>query len=102
MKTSAPLKRTLHRLGWLVGGLVWLIAGGIIASLLVEFLNGGAGEDGLAFLIPGTMRWVGLLEFVGLVLFAALCFVVGVGLCARGIAGPAGPSTQASRSVKSS
>ncbi len=95
MKTSAPLKRTLYRLGWLLGGLVWLTAGCAVSSLLVEFLSRGAGEAGLAFLIPGTMRWVGLLEFIGLVLVAALCFVVGVGLSARGIVGPADLSARA-------
>ncbi|MBL9168970.1 MAG: hypothetical protein JNN07_14615 [Verrucomicrobiales bacterium] len=100
MKTSAPLKRVVRRLGWLVGGLVWLTAACAIATLLVDFLSRGAGEAGLAFLIPGSMRWVGLLEFVGLVSAAALCFVVGVGLCARGVVGPASTSVRPSQTSR--
>jgi len=77
------MKRTM----FLVGGLLWLAFALGFGTLLVGYLLGGAG---LQFFggppSPGSVL-MGLVHVVGFGTAILICFAIGVGLCARGVAG---------------
>lgn len=62
-----------------------------MAAFLYQFLLGGAGsgEWTLSFLVPGTVRLLGVLQVVGLALMSVFFVLLGIGFFARGVVGPA-------------
>ena len=69
-------------------GLCWLAFAVLFWVLLYQYLVGGVGLQVFGFFFPVSSTTVlfGLVHFVGFVAAACLCFVIGAGLFAYGIA----------------
>ena len=75
-----------------MAGLCWIAFAVVLLLCLYEYLTGGAGLQvfGFFFAVSPVTVLVGLVHFVGFAAGACLSFVIGVGLCAYGVApGPA-------------
>ena len=70
-----------------MAGLCWIVVAVALCIFLYEYLTGGAGLQvfGFFFAVSPMTVLVGLVHFVGFAAGAALCFVIGVGLCAYGV-----------------
>lgn len=69
-----------------IAGLCWLGFAAGFTVFLFQYLAGGAGLQVFGFVPPmsSATALMELAHFVGFASAAALCFVIGIGLCARG------------------
>jgi hypothetical protein len=69
-----------------IAGFCWLAAALFMCFFLFQYLGSGAGLQVFDFFFPMSSPTVliGLIHFLGFSAAAALCFVIGVGLCAHG------------------
>jgi hypothetical protein len=71
----------------LVGGAVWLLLGVAVAFVLIQYFNEGAGVSSFGPALSLTSVLFGLIQVVGLFAIDSVCFVLGIGWCAYGLAG---------------
>ena len=77
-----------------IAGLCWLTGSVLLTLFLVQYLADGAGlQNWPTGILPMSSLGVGLLHFVGFSFGAALCFCLGVGLCAYGLTNGVPPRT---------
>lgn len=78
-------KRTMM----VIAGLCWLGAAVACGGLLLRYLTAGTEMQPLVFLgVSSTSVFIGLVHVVGFAAATSLGFVIGIGLCAYGIAPP--------------
>lgn len=71
-----------------ISGLCWLTTSVVFLLLLYGYLSGGAGLQvfGFLFPVPATSVLLGMVHCLGFAGAACLCFVIGVGMLAHGVA----------------
>src|SRR6185312_14130488 len=82
-RNQAFMKRTML----LMGGMLWLCFAVGIGVFLVQYIGGGAGLQFFGGPVSSGSVLLGLVHVVGFGAAILLCFAIGVGLCANGIAG---------------
>jgi hypothetical protein len=75
------MKRAL----FLMGGMLWLGFALGFGAFLICYMTGGAGLQFFGGPPSSASILLGLVHFVGFAAAVAICFAIGIGLCAHGI-----------------
>ena len=77
---SQPLKRAV----FLIAGACWLLCAVGFGFILLQYIEQGAGLQYFGWMFSSGSVLIGLVQVVGFVIAAFLCFAIGLGLLARG------------------
>src|SRR5579872_5277856 len=84
-KSWLRLRRVVNSAIFVAGGLLWFGFALGFGFFLMQYVNQGAGLQFFGLGVSSMTVLLGLAQVMGLVTASALCFAIGVGLCAHGL-----------------